>query len=68
MFLGSVGLKRDEFIYIKTNYLLSSQMYAIKSIKQTYQPNLELESMMVIFKEMVNQCIRTGLENNVSTS
>ncbi|MGI0046946.1 MAG: RNA-guided endonuclease InsQ/TnpB family protein [Nitrosotalea sp.] len=42
-------------------------MYAIKSIKQSHHPNPELVSMMNIFKEMVNHCIRIGLENNVST-
>ncbi|MFZ1076988.1 MAG: hypothetical protein WAN47_06130 [Nitrosotalea sp.] len=41
-------------------------MYAIKSIKQTYS-NAELGTMMDTFKEMVNHCIRIGLENNVST-
>ncbi|MGI0086786.1 MAG: RNA-guided endonuclease InsQ/TnpB family protein [Nitrosotalea sp.] len=42
-------------------------MYAIKSIKQPYHPNPELCTMMDTFKEMVNHCIRIGLENNVST-
>ncbi|MDE1816758.1 MAG: hypothetical protein KGI11_09400, partial [Thaumarchaeota archaeon] len=42
-------------------------MYAIKSIKQSYHPDPELASVMNTFKEMVNHCIRIGLENNVST-
>ncbi|MGB9003635.1 MAG: hypothetical protein WCC52_07510, partial [Nitrosotalea sp.] len=42
-------------------------MYAIKSIKQTCHSNAELGIMMDTFKEMVNHCIRIGLENNVST-
>ncbi|MGB9003634.1 MAG: hypothetical protein WCC52_07505, partial [Nitrosotalea sp.] len=42
-------------------------MYAIKSIKQTCHSNTELGAMMDTFNEMVNHCIRIGLENNVST-
>jgi len=41
--------------------------FAIKSVKQTFKPNQELESMMEQFKNMVNHCIRIGLENNTST-
>ena len=40
---------------------------AIKSIKQDYNPNQELVTMMETFRQMVNHCIRLGIENNVST-
>ncbi len=39
----------------------------VKSIKQKYNPSPELVSMTETFREMVNHCIKTGLENNVST-
>lgn len=42
-------------------------MIAIKSIKQSYVPNQDLTPMMDMFKQMVNECIRIGLESNVST-
>ncbi len=42
-------------------------MYGIKSIKQTCHPDPELVSIMDTFKEMVNNCIRIGFENDVST-
>lgn len=42
-------------------------MMAIKSIKQSYTPTPELLFMMKIFSQMVNHCIRVGLENNTST-
>ncbi|MDE1829367.1 MAG: transposase [Thaumarchaeota archaeon] len=42
-------------------------MYAVKSIRQTYPQNQDLDQMMEIFRQMVNQCIRIGLENNIST-
>ncbi|MDE1763945.1 MAG: hypothetical protein KGH88_06840 [Thaumarchaeota archaeon] len=42
-------------------------MHVIKSIKQSFHPNTELESMMDTFKEMINHCIRLGLDNNIST-
>jgi len=40
---------------------------AAKSIKQHYTFHSDIVSMMQIFKDMVNHCIRIGLENNVST-
>ena len=40
---------------------------AIKSIKQNFSPNQDLQLLMETFKGMVNHCIRIGLENNVST-
>ena len=42
-------------------------MQAIKSVSQAYAPSEELQSMMETFKDMVNHCIRIGLENDVST-
>ncbi|MDE1729156.1 MAG: hypothetical protein KGH81_08280, partial [Thaumarchaeota archaeon] len=42
-------------------------MNVIKSIKQDYHPNQELGTMMETFRQMVNYCIRLGLENNVTT-
>lgn len=40
---------------------------AIKSIKQCYTPSYEILQMMETFRQMVNDCIRVGLNNNVST-
>ena len=40
---------------------------AIKSVKQCFEPTPELLRIMEIFRQMVNDCIRIGLENNVST-
>ncbi|MEM4378128.1 MAG: transposase [Candidatus Nitrosotenuis sp.] len=42
-------------------------MFAIKSVRQHFTPNQDLQNMMDTFKEMVNHCIRIGLENNAST-
>ncbi len=42
-------------------------MYAVKSIKQYYKPDPDLYTMMETFREMVNHCIKIGLENNVTT-
>ncbi|MEO9310056.1 MAG: transposase, partial [Nitrososphaera sp.] len=39
----------------------------LKSIKQPFTPNIEQLQMMETFKDMVNHCIRIGLENNCST-
>jgi len=41
-------------------------MIAIKSVKQQFQPTPEILKMMETFRQMVNDCIRIGLENNVS--
>lgn len=38
-----------------------------KSIKQSYIPNQDLKPMIETFRQMVNECIRFGLENNIST-
>jgi putative transposase len=40
---------------------------AIKSVKQCYVPSYEILQMMETFRQMVNDCIRIGLDNNVST-
>lgn len=40
---------------------------SVKSIRQQYSPPPELLQMMETFRDMVNYCIRIGLENNVST-
>lgn len=40
---------------------------AIKSVKQHYQPTAEVLSMMETFRQMVNDCIRIGLKNDIST-
>ena len=42
-------------------------MFAIKSIQQPLSPNKEMSQMMETFRQMVNDCIRTGLENDCST-
>ena len=39
----------------------------IKSVKQDFEPNPEQLHMMEIFRQMTNDCIRIGLENNCST-
>lgn len=46
---------------------LSKVITAIKSVKQPYQPTQELLQMMEMFRRMVNDCIKNGLENDVST-
>ncbi len=40
---------------------------AAKSIKQSFSPNQDLQLPMGTFRDMVNHCIRIGLENNCST-
>ena len=40
---------------------------ATKSIKQYYEPSTEVLHMMEVFRKMVNDCLRIGLANNVST-
>ncbi|MEW6588619.1 MAG: hypothetical protein AB1299_05580 [Thermoproteota archaeon] len=42
-------------------------IFAIKSVKQPFTPNQELQNMMNTFKDMVNHCIRIGLKNNCTT-
>jgi len=39
----------------------------IKSVKQRFEPNAELLQMMEMFRQMINDCIRIGLEHNCST-
>jgi len=39
----------------------------LKSVKQPFSPNSEQHQMMNIFKDMVNFCIKTGLEHNCHT-
>ncbi|MEO9310145.1 MAG: hypothetical protein ABI337_07600 [Nitrososphaera sp.] len=39
----------------------------LKSIKQKFTPNTDQIKMMNTFKDMVNHCIRIGIENNCST-
>ncbi|WKT57144.1 hypothetical protein QVH35_06755 [Candidatus Nitrosotenuis chungbukensis] len=36
----------------------------VKSVRQNFDPNSELLSMMEVFRQMVNHCIRIGLGNN----
>src|SRR3989344_4686110 len=42
-------------------------MLAYKSVKQLFVPNHEQTELMNTFKDMLNHCIRIGLENNVTT-
>ena len=42
-------------------------MLAYKSVKQSFTPNQEQTELMTTFRDMVNYCIRIGLENNVTT-
>jgi hypothetical protein len=39
----------------------------LKSIKQKFTPNTDQIKMMNTFKDMVNHCIRIGLDNNCSS-
>ncbi|CAE6501839.1 hypothetical protein NUZ5A_51205 [Candidatus Nitrosotenuis uzonensis] len=45
----------------------SVRLLALKSVKQPFSPNSEQLHMMDIFKDTVNHCIRTRLENSCST-
>lgn len=40
---------------------------AYKSVRQYFIPNQEQIELMNTFKDMVNHCIKIGLENNVTT-
>jgi predicted transposase len=40
---------------------------AIESVKQTFQSTPELSQLMETFRRMVNDSIKNGLENNIST-
>ena len=40
---------------------------AIKSVKQCFAPTQQVVELMEIFRQMVNHCIRIGLENEAST-
>ncbi len=39
----------------------------MKSVKQPFQPTPEILQLMETFKQIVNDCIRIGLDNNTST-
>lgn len=45
---------------------LSESITAIKCVQQHFQCTDKLQDMMQIFRRMVNDCIRIGLESNVS--
>lgn len=40
------------------------RLRAVKSTSQRIPTNQDLESMMEIFRKIVNQCIRIGLKHN----
>ena len=42
-------------------------MRAIKAVKQKYQPSQEILCLLEQFRLMVNECVRIGLEENVSS-
>lgn len=42
-------------------------MFAYKAIRQQFAPTAELCDIMETFRQMVNECIRLGLDNNIST-
>ncbi|MDE1728963.1 MAG: transposase [Thaumarchaeota archaeon] len=42
-------------------------MLVYKAVKQRFTQNQELDIMMETFRQMVNECIRIGLDNNIST-
>ncbi|MHB8601076.1 MAG: RNA-guided endonuclease InsQ/TnpB family protein [Nitrosotalea sp.] len=42
-------------------------MFAYKAVKQQFTPIVELDTMMETFRQMVNECIKIGLDANIST-
>lgn len=46
---------------------MAVDVLAYKAVRQSFIPNQEQIELMYTFKDMVNHCIRIGLENNVST-
>ena len=42
-------------------------MLATKAVKQNYKPNQELEGVLEFFRDMVNHCIRVGLEKGITS-
>ncbi len=42
-------------------------MQAVKSVKQNYVPTPEILSLLDEFRKMINDCIRTGLELNLTS-
>jgi len=44
-----------------------SGVSAVKAIRQNYSGSIELSRLMDVFRRMTNDCIRTGLVNNVSS-
>jgi len=40
---------------------------ATKAVKQNYKPNQELEGVLEFFRDMVNHCIRVGLEKGITS-
>lgn len=47
--------------------MFKDHLQVIKSVKQRYTPNKDVLDMMKIFRYMVNDCIRIGLQNDCST-
>jgi putative transposase len=56
---------RDIRFKSKVNNPISVQ--ATKSVKQNYQPSEALLSLMEAFRHMVNDCIRIGIEGNITS-
>jgi putative transposase len=50
-----------------SEFPLPGTITAIKSVKQSLQPTPELLQLMETFRRMVNDCIRIGLQNGVSS-
>jgi len=50
----------------KASTTKSECVSAIKSVKQHYEPDGRILKMLDIFRQMVNECIRIGLENDTS--
>lgn len=46
---------------------LPETVTAIKSVSQSFEPNIELLQMMETFRQMVNDCLKIGLANDVTT-
>jgi putative transposase len=42
-------------------------MLAIKSVQQHYTPNPEILRMLEEFREMLNDCVRVGVADNVTS-
>ncbi len=45
----------------------STVLFAVKAVQQNYTPGAEILRMLEQFRQMVNDCVRIGLEENVTS-